>query len=104
MKRQRRVLALTPNVRGRLRARHRFGTSGLERDPAPGEEHAALQTQVELLPRKISHLEGICWGRKEMIHTVLMDMYLELPNLAGGSAAAGHFRDMLQGIVKDGLP
>ena len=32
----------------------------------------------------------------------LVDMYLELPNIAGGSAAANHFQDMQQGIVKDG--
>ena len=48
-------------------------------------------------------LDGIRWGRREMVRTALVDMYLALLNIYGGAAAAPLFRDVLEGIAESGL-
>ena len=53
--------------------------------------------------RGVCIVDGIRWGRREMVRTALMDMYQELHNISGGVEAATTFRDVLQGIASDGL-
>ena len=69
----------------------------------PQQEHTELRPQIELLARKVSSLDGIHWGRREMFHTALVDMYLALLNIDGGAAAAVLFRDVMEGIAEGGL-
>ena len=67
------------------------------------QDNAEQRGQVDSLARRVSALEGIRWGRGEMVYAAVMDMYWELHNISGGAAAAASFRDVLQGIAADGL-
>ena len=88
---------------GRLRAHHRCGKGEFVQHRAAQQEHTELRPQIELLARKVSSLDGIRWGRREMVRTALVDMYLALLNIDGGAAAAPLFRDVLEGIAESGL-
>ena len=88
---------------GRLRAHHRCGKSEFVQHRAAQQEHTELRPHIELLARKVSSLDGIRWGRREMVRTALVDMYLALLNIDGGAAAAPLFREVLEGIADSGL-
>ena len=89
------------DLMGRLRARWRCGTIAHARDRVWEQGNAELRGQVDSLARRVSALEGIRWGRREMVYATLMDMYRELHNISGGAAAATTFRDVLQAIAAD---